>query len=189
MTGTDSSGSLVSPVTDFTDIDGILFQFQQDSAHPWAADRLNGIYSADLPNFERIFTNPTAKDEVLADTQLMNILRQIIREDLIATHATTTADPTDIGAKINPAALQVSCGTGFPPRRITKNTLTRCFKYAIRNSLTDHLVIWAGTSHIFFREGMSGKDWSDADMSTTIPFVVAPPPAAPAAAPAAAAPT
>ena len=178
MTST-ASGS--AGTVDFDPISGILISFKSTAAYPTAGTELNDIYSSDLPNFERIFTDPTTREDILADTQLGNTLRQAIIDDVIVPSATATTDPNDIRSKINPATLQISCGDGFLPRRVTKNAVIRCFRYAIKNDITDNVVIWVGINHIYFRPDITYTNWSDTDMSLAGPFVVAaaaPPPAA-----------
>ena len=115
-----SSGGGSAGTANFEAISGVLISFKSSSAYPTAGTELNDIYSSDLPNFERIYTNPTTKEDVLADTQLGNTLRQAICDDVIVPSATATTNPNDVCSKINPATLQISCGDGFLPRRVTQ---------------------------------------------------------------------
>ena len=87
-------------ITDYQDILGILIAFKDNSAYPTAGTELNNTCSSDLPNYERLFTNPGQQDDVLADTQLGNTLRQAIVDNVIMPSATATANANDIHMKI-----------------------------------------------------------------------------------------
>lgn len=77
---------------------------------PKAHTHLNNIYSDILHGPERLFTDPIAQDAVLGDVDLLDTVRKIVAEELIAPNATDTPSTSSITPLITNAAIFVQLG-------------------------------------------------------------------------------
>jgi hypothetical protein len=147
------------------------------------ADGFQSLYSGQIPNHARIFVDEVAQDTVKADTDLNNILRKIIVEEMIAPFAhqmgVNAADV--IHPLIRNAGLWVSVkdlGT-FLRHCITKAAMTKALTHARDTNRLDQVKILVDINHLFF-DNCSEITFLDFKLIGTTPFAA---PAAPPAPP------
>ena len=94
------------------------------------------------------------KEDIKPTVELLQYFQDAIVDEIIL-QIIPMHDRTAIMTKIRAAVLNIGCTKGFPPRRITKESVTRCLDYAIASKLHDQVTIWIGIQHIHFKEDAS----------------------------------
>jgi hypothetical protein len=159
----------------FSSIRDFFVVFQQHPLDPKAHTHLNNVFSGDLPDPSRLYTDAVTQDVVKDDADLLAEIRRILTYEMIAPHATLTFDSTmDIEPKINLAALFIVNGNS--QRRLNKASLTRVLEAAVIAG-KDHVEIKISMAHIYFDASGGPLNYLDWSLLPTTTTAIATPPA------------
>ena len=146
-------------MTEYSRITAIHFVFTRCPTYPEAHSFLNTIYSSTLPNHERIYVNPDTQDEIKANTQLLETVRDILTVDCIGPDALDTVDEAAIRPLINRCTLSVNVGNQFPVRRLSKANLEAAFDFAIANNRIHDIRLSIGIHGLHFQPDLNYLNW------------------------------
>ena len=172
-------------MADFTAVTRITVRFLPHHSSTQAHQHLNNLYADELPQFERVFTDPATRQEVHTDATLLAVVRDIIINEMIHQFATETADAQPIAQVLVNLALRISITAGPTAvnRRLSKAALTDVMTLACSNvAYHGNICIQILTNGMYFNPDTTVNflDWNQISATpfaatTALPPVTAPP--------------
>lgn len=135
---------MANPTGKYASIVEICVDFGPNPRDKLVQEQFNVNYGDAIANHGRLFTDPDDREEVLSDSDLTTLIRQIVTNEMIEPNAIETdSGTTKITPIISAAALLVLSGSSY--RRLNKASLSRAMDVAIKNN-EDTIHIRIGTS-------------------------------------------
>jgi len=172
-------------MTDFSSVTDFCVRFSDHPHFPEASAEMNSLYSTSLADPSAFFVDPTSWTDVLADNDLMNLIRHVIIHEVITPVAIgNTTLPNNIRVAVTSAPISV-CVTSTitsnrkqDDRRLTSSNMV----YFLRNALSTKvpsITFLVSISHLHFDLSTGPMDYRNWDRISTTPFASSARPAAP----------
>jgi hypothetical protein len=145
----------------FAPIKYFVVKFAPHPSDPQASVQLNTLYQDAIPQDERLFVDPSSKTDVLGDSQLNNIVRDILINEMIGlTNAIETTDINEIKNALQNAPLTVHFAN--QKFRLKRDTLISAMEHALATN-SNTVEIRVSINHLYFDTSagpINFLDWS-----------------------------